>query len=261
MRRGNIFWGGLLVILGGLFLLQAQGLITDVMGWFWALFLMLLGVWILASRFIPWGGGEGETFSINLQGAAKVALDLDHGAGSVQVTGGAPAGVGLTGVRGTAMEVKSHVSGDTLTVDIDAGPTFIPFLGPEGGMWRFQLTEEVPVSMKVDCGVSSLDFDFTNVKLAFFGLDTGASSLKLKLPASAGHTLVDIESGAATLDITVPQGVAARVRTEQGVSSMNIDQSRFPLMQGDWYQSPDFDSAANKAEINLEGGANSVTVR
>jgi hypothetical protein len=115
--------------------------------------------------------------------------------------------------------------------------------------------------MKVDCGVSSLDFDFTNVKLAFFGLDTGASSLKLKLPASAGHTLVDIESGAATLDITVPQGVAARVRTEQGVSSMNIDQSRFPLMQGDWYQSPDFDSAANKAEINLEGGANSVTVR
>jgi hypothetical protein len=26
------------------------------------------------------------------------------------------------------------------------------------------------------------------------------------------------------------------------------------------YQSPDFDSAANKVEINLEGGANSVKV-
>lgn len=259
MRRGSIFWGIILVLLGGLFLLQAQGLIKDVFGWFWPIVLILVGAWIVFARFIPRGSGSGESFSINLDGASKVDLDFDHGAGTVVMTGGAPVGVALTGLQGATMDVNSHRDGDTLTVDLNAGPTFIPFLGPDGGEWRFQVTEEVPVHLKVDSGASTLDFDFTNVKLAFLGVDMGASSLKVKLPANAGHTLVDVESGAASVELFVPEGVAARIRTEQGVSSMDIDEKRF-LVSGSLRQSPDFDSAANKVEISLEGGANSVKI-
>lgn len=261
MRRGNIFWGGILILLGVLFSLQAANIIDDVFGWFWPLFLILLGVAVLVNRFVmPSLGGEGS-FSIDLQGAAKVALDVDHGAGSVKVMGGAPFGMAATGTQGTAMSFKSHLNGDTLTVDIDAGPSFIPFLGPEGGSWVFQLTNEVPVSMKFDGGATSLDFDFTDVKLEFLGVDMGASSLTLKLPANAGRTLVDVESGAASVDIAIPQGVAARIRMEQGISSNDIDLSRFPNVTEGMYQSPDFDNATNRAEINLEGGANSVRIR
>jgi hypothetical protein len=260
MRRGSIFWGLILILLGGLFLLQVQGLITDVFGWFWPIVLIFVGALIVFDRFIPRGGSSGETFSINLEGAAKVDMDFDHGAGTVVMTGGAPLGVALNGLQGAGMDVNSHRDGDTLTVDLNAGPTFIPFLGPEGGEWRFQVTEEVPVHLKVDSGASSLDFDFTNVKLAFLGVDTGASSLKVKLPANAGNTLVDIESGAASVDLSVPEGVAARIRIEQGVSSVDIDETRFPA-SGSLRQSPDFDSAANKVEISLEGGANSVKIR
>lgn len=262
MKRGNIFWGLVLIILGGLFLLQTQRIITDVLGWFWPLFLILLGVWVIGERFLPRGGASGETFSIDLQGAARLELDFDHGAGSVVMTGGAPAGVALTGSQGTGMDINSQLSGETLTVDLNAGPTFLPFLGPEGGEWRFQVTQEVPVHLKVDAGASSLDFDFTNVKLAFLGVDTGASTLKVKLPANAGHTLVNVESGAATIDLAVPAGVAARIRMEQGASSVHIDQARFPLTvaMGNLYQSPEYDGAANQVEINLEGGANTVKI-
>jgi len=262
MRRGSMFWGFILVLLGCLFLLQARGLISDVFSWFWPLVLILLGAWIVLERFLPRGSYTGETFSIDLQGAAKVDLDFDHGAGTVVLTGGAPAGVAIIGSQAIGMDVSSHLSGDSLSVDLNAGPNFLPFIGPEGGEWHFQVTQEVPVNLKVDAGASSLDFDFTNVKLAFLGVDTGASSLKVKLPANAGHTLVDVESGAATIEMIVPEGVAARIRCEQGVSSMNIDEKRFPLVtsMGNLRQSPDFDSAVNKVEINLEGGANSVKV-
>lgn len=261
MRRGSIFWGGILILLGVLFSLQAANIIDDVFGWFWPLFLILLGVAVLVSRFTAPNLTGGGAFSINLEGAAKVALDIDHGAGSVKVMGGAPYGTAVSGAQGTAMSLKSHLNGDTLTVDIDAGPSFIPFLGPEGGSWVFQLTNEVPVSMKFDGGAASLDFDFTDTKLEFLGVDMGAASLTLKLPAHAGRTLVDVESGAASIDITVPQGVAARIRIEQGASAQSIDSSRFPQVMDGMYQSPDFDSAENRAEINLEGGANSVTIR
>jgi hypothetical protein len=119
------------------------------------------------------------------------------------------------------------------------------------------------VSIKVDAGASSMDFDMTGVKLAFLGVDTGASTLRVKLPANAGQTRLLVESGAASIDITVPEGVAARIHAEQGASSMNIDLARFPLLNsaGGLYQSADYDSAANRVEINLDGGANSISVR
>lgn len=262
MRRGSIFWGLVLVLLGGLFLLQALGLIREVLGWFWPLLFILLGVWVLTERFLPGVAGNGETFSVDLQGATRIDLDFDHGAGSVILSGGAPAGVALVGSQASGMDIKSHLSGEALTVELNAGPTFLPFLGPEGGDWRFQLSQEVPVNLKVDAGASRLDFDFTNVKLAFLGVDTGASSLKVKLPAEAGKTLVDIESGAATIELFVPQGVAARIRMEQGASSIKIDETRFPRSTSldQFYQSPDFETAVNRVEISLEGGANSVWV-
>lgn len=261
MRRGSIFWGGILILLGILFSLQAAGMIDDVLGWFWPLFLILLGAAVLVSRFSAPSLSDGESFSVNLEGAARVALDVDHGAGSVKVMGGAPHGTAISGAQGTAMSFKSRLNGNTLTVDIDAGPSFIPFLGPEGGSWVFQLTNEVPVSMKFDGGAASLDFDFTDTKLEFLGVEMGAASLTLKLPANAGQTLVDVESGAASIDISIPQGVAARIRLEQGASTQNIDLSRFPQVMNSIYQSPNFESAANKAEISLEGGANAVTIR
>ncbi|MCX6066436.1 MAG: hypothetical protein NT121_11890 [Chloroflexi bacterium] len=263
MRRGNIFWGMALIVLGALFFLQARGLVTDVLGWFWPVLLIMLGAWVMAGRFLTRAPDSGETFSIDLQGAAKLDLDFDHGAGSVVFTGGAPAGVAITGSQALGMDVSSQLSGDSLGVDLNAGPTFIPFLGPESGEWRFQVTQEVPVAIKVDAGASSLDFDMTDIRLTYLGVDTGASMLKVKLPVNAGHTLVNVESGAATVDMIVPEGVAARIRLEQGVSSTKIDEKRFPLLtaMGNLYQSPDFDSAANKVEINLEGGANSVQIR
>jgi hypothetical protein len=261
MRRSSLFWGGILILLGVLFSLKAANLITDVFGWFWPILLILVGVMVLIDRFLAPSLGSGGVFSIDLQGAAKVALDVDHGAGSIKVTGGAPAGMAVTGTKGVAMDVKSQLNGDTLTVDIDAGPTFIPFLGPEGGSWVFQVTNDIPVSMKVDAGASALDFDFTDVKLEFIGVDTGASSLTMKMPATAGRTLVDVESGAAMIDITLPEGVAGRIRMEQGASAQNIDLARFPNVTTSLYQSPEFETAANRVEINLEGGANTVNIR
>jgi hypothetical protein len=223
---------------------------------------MLLGVWILVGRIMPqWrGSANDETFSIDLQGATQVSLDFDHGAGSVQVVSGAPAGVAISGTQATGMDVKSHLSGDRLEVKIDAGPSFIPFLGPESGVWRFQLNQDVPLTLDVDAGASSLDFDLTDLKVTTMKVDMGASTLKLKLPANAGNTLLDIDSGAATLDLSVPQGVGLRLRLKQGASTVDVDQSRFVMQGSGLYQSADYDTAANKVEISLDGGANTLKV-
>jgi len=49
MRRGEIFWGIMLVILGVLFLLQAMNYLTgNVFDWCWPLAIIAIGVWILS---------------------------------------------------------------------------------------------------------------------------------------------------------------------------------------------------------------------
>ena len=160
MKSGSFFWGVILILLGGLFFLQSAGLIHDVFGWFWPLVIIMLGIWVLGSRYMPrsaWGG-IGESFSIDLQDARRLDVDFDHGAGSVFFGGGAPAGVAISGSKGTGLEVRSELAGENLGVDLNAGPSFLPFIGPEGGEWRFSLTQEVPVAIKIDAGASSLNW-------------------------------------------------------------------------------------------------------
>lgn len=267
MKRGTLFWGVALIALGGLFLLQALGVITNVLGLFWPLFLMMIGAWILLGAF---GRGQGggkftisageERFDVDLQGAAKIDLDFDTGGGTARFAGGAPADKAVVGLQGTSLNYRGRLDGDVLMVNLDAGPSVLPFIGPDGGEWRFQLNQDVPVHMKVDAGAATLDFDFSQVRLVSLSVDCGASTLNILLPAAAGQTYVEVESGAASINISVPQGVAARIRLEQGASSVFVDESRFPRQAGGYYQSADYDTAVNKAEIKLEGGANSVNI-
>lgn len=260
MKRGNIFWGVLLIILGSLFLLQRSGLISDVFGWFWAIFLIFLGVWVLTRRMLPQDVAGQEAFSVALQDARELTLDLDHGAGSVQLTGGSAAGVAVSGVKATGMELKHRLVGDQLKVEIDAGPSVIPFLGPDSGVWRFWVTGQIPLTLDVDAGATQLDFDLSELKVTRIKVDMGASSLKVRLPVSAGFTRMDVDSGAATIDINVPQGVALRLSVNHSASTLDVDQGRFPTQDSRVYQSADYETAANKVEIHLNGGANSVKV-
>lgn len=262
MRRGSIFWGVMLVVLGVLFLLRTSGVILDVFGWFWPIFLILLGVWVLTGRgsVQKWSASSQDNFSIDLQGATQLALDFDHGMGAIQLSGGAPTGVAVTGTQAQGMDIKNKRVGDRLDVEIDAGPSFLPFIGPDGGVWRFLVSEQVPLTLDVDAGASSLDFDLSALKVTSMKVDMGASSLQVKLPANAGYTQLSINCGAASLDLSVPQGVAARLRFKDGASSFDIDLTRFPMQGSGLYQSADYETAINKVEITLDGGANAVKV-
>jgi hypothetical protein len=91
-------------------------------------------------------------------------------------------------------------------------------------------------------------------------LETGASSTDVRLPENAGTTRVKAESGAASLNFVVPAGVSARIRTSAGLASIEIDELRFPR-RGNYYESPDYDTAINRVEMELEAGIASVTVR
>lgn len=263
MKRSNFFWGLLLIFLGALFLLKQLHLIVDVLSWFFPVAIIVLGVLLLIDRRKVHGTllPTAETLNIALQNAARVDLDLDHGAGSIFLSGEALPGVALSAVAGAGLEESHELNANGLAIKLQAGPTFIPFLGPQGGEWQFRLTREVPVSIQLEAGASSIEMDLSEMNVPLLRVHMGASYLKARLP-KLGRTLVDINCGMANIDLSIPAGTAARVRVQQGASNVHIDRAIFQQLGNDpdLYQSSDFETNPNKVEISLEGGANNITI-
>ena len=79
------------------------------------------------------------------------------------------------------------------------------------------------------------------------------------MPANAGMTRTRFETGAASVKVHVPDGVAARIRAQGGLASIQIDASRFP-QQGDIYKSADYETANNRIDFEVQLGVGSVQI-
>jgi hypothetical protein len=260
MKRDNLFWGTLLIVVGLLFFLQTQGIINNVFRYFWPLALILVGGWIILNVYWRPDPSTVENFSVPLGAAKSARFKFSHGAGQIEIRGGAPAGQALVGTIATGMNKESRLEGDRLEVKVEAGPSFVPFVGPSEGVWRFHLTQEIPSTLLVEAGASSLNIDLRDVPVTRLELKTGASSSNVTMPAR-GVSMLDVEAGVASVNIHVPDGTAARIRMKEGVSSLDVDTNRFPRLDTGLYQSSGFETAADRTEINIESGLGSVSVK
>jgi hypothetical protein len=265
MRRSYIFWGAVLILLGGLMFLNSAGIRLpggiNAMQLFWPSVLILLGGWVMFGYFLR-GNAEEEQVAIDLQGADQASLKLSHGAGRLILGSGAASGQLLNGTFAGGVKQRAHRSGDRLDAHIEARPfVFPPFFGGWQGLeWNISLNRDVPLALKLETGASQSELDLRDLKVTDLKVSTGASKTDVTLPANAGATTVKVELGAASLDMLVPQGVAARIRAEHGAAAIEIDTARFPYSNG-IYESTDYSSAQNKADIKIEAGAGKVSVR
>jgi hypothetical protein len=90
-------------------------------------------------------------------------------------------------------------------------------------------------------------------------LKAGASDIDLILPEH-GRFKADLDLGAASLTVTIPEGVSARIRASLGAADLHIDKTRFPRI-GNLYKSPDFETATNAADIMINADAASVNIK
>jgi len=260
MRRDNIFWGIALILFGVLMVLQQRGIIANISIFFWPLALVLVGGWLILSVYWQPDRSFGETFSIPLGEAKHVEYKFSHGAGQIEIHGGSPSGSALVGTTAVGINHRSKLNGDRLEVRVEAGPSFVPFIGPSQGIWRFQLTQEVPVTLRVEAGASSVDINLMDVQVTRVALNTGASSSNVTMPAH-GASLLDVEAGAAAINIRVPESTVARIRVNEGMTSVNVDTNRFLRLDSGLYQSSNFDNIPDRTEINIKSGLGSISVK
>lgn len=304
-RQSGFGFAGVLILLGVFGLLWNFNVLPDgFWGEFWTLWPLLLvaaGVNLVLSRQRAWVGSVAalavvtgslvaawvlavanpasspsltivnntESISVMSDGAESARLNLTLAAGDLALTGGAPAGLLLSGgSRGSVAEVTDQrvsvrTSDGRRTVDVRLNAEwnfgFPPPRTTARGNWVLRHAEGIPTDIRIETGASDLDLDLRELHVQSLTVDGGAADIDVVLPANAGRTTAEFNIGAADLDITVPAGVAARIEFDGGISSLSIDESRFPK-QGDRYVSPDFESAANRVTIKIEAGVSDITI-
>ena len=262
MRRENYIWGLLLIVLGGLLLLDNLGLLpgrVNAWGLFWPLVLIGLGLRALIPVFWPQPAGS-ESLTIPLEAARSARLKVRHGAGELRIQAGAAAGSLLEGSFEGGVVNQVNRGSDSADVELrlpDANFEFVT--SGVGRTWNVSLTPSIPLSLDLEVGASRNILNLRDLVVTNLRIVTGASSTELDLPANAGETRVQIQSGAASVHVRIPQGVAARINAHGGLASIQVDTTRFPQVGG-VYQSSEFASAENRVDLEIETGAGSVTV-
>jgi len=232
----------------------AQGPIELIEEW-WPWLAVGLGVWYLVGAIVPRRSGPTVRLAIPLGGATEAAVRIRYGAGEL-ATRTAAAGLVVDGeFPGGAKYIQHQPGRIELEQDLSNG---WPWLDHRSN-WSVGLTAEVPLDLRVDAGASRNVLDLRDLRLRSLELHTGASHTRVLLPRAAGATTVRAETGAASLTLEVPSGVAARIRTRVVLGSIQIDETRFPRT-AIGYESPDYAAAANRVDIDVQSGVGSLKV-
>jgi hypothetical protein len=261
MRNWGVFWGLIFILLGVLFLLDSLGLLPwNVWVVFWPVTLILLGFTLLLGGFGRRRSMTTENLALQLKGFEEAEVAIHYGAGRLLIGGGAAPDELLNGVFGGGVEHQLGEEGERALVNLRLpASSYWDWRGWPERTWDINLNADIPLDLILETGASESLVDLSNTQTKSIKLKTGASSNELLLPASAGRTKVEIEGGAGSITVQVPDGVAASIQGSVGAGAMTIDQAKFHR-KGSVYRSLDYDQAANRVDIHVNFGAGEVRI-
>lgn len=216
-----------------------------------------------------------DNLSQPLNGATNMKFDISTNSGNLAVdgqTGGEPVLASGTLQYMENQSVPSRTmaminSRATFTVkSIDAGQRWLrfPWQACNGATeWHIHLNPGVASDISARSGGGNVDLDLSGMRITGVLAETGGGNMDIVLPdsaANAGRLSVTAKSGAGNVSLSLPGGVAARIRATSGMGKVIVD-PRFVQVDKTTYQSPDYDSAAGKIDIELKSGAGNVTVK
>jgi hypothetical protein len=225
----------------------------------------------------PTAGSGTDTRSVStaLGSANQAAVTVHFGAGDlnigpiVQASPDQLAEMTYQGPADMAIAPRYSASGGVGRLDYETtsrpGPGFPPIFGSrdnETMHLNVDLSPKVPIaSLNLQSGATNAHLNLSSLNVSSMDISVGAASAWIRLPEAAGKTTAHISGGAATITIEVPQGVAAQVRHHGGLSTLDIDETRFPLVSEGLYRSADYGTNPNQVDLSIETGLTTIVVR
>jgi hypothetical protein len=224
---------------------------------------LLLGALLLAgcrSRARV-GALQTESQSVELGDAETVRVEIDFGAGDLQLAGGAQKLL-EAGFTYNVARLKPEV-------DYTEGSLVIRQPEVEGlpvlrditdfrNEWDLRLINEVPMELIVNMGAGTSHLQLAGLALTGLQVSLGASESTIDLSGDWGRDLaVNIDAGAADLRIRLPKDVGARVEVDAGPT---IVEASGLAKDGNVYTNDAYGASEVTLQIDLEAGIGRVNL-
>lgn len=260
-RSPGVWWGGVLVVIGLVFLLANLGLLENV-NWnvVWPLLLIALGAWLLLARIGPAGASAEVDTGEAREGLDRARLELSVGAAEVDVRSGGLDGDQLYRVHiehaGTPPEVRLDRASGTVRIAQRADW----FRGARRLHVGARLSDAIPWEVSCSTGAIRGDFDLSTASISGLQCRTGASRIDIVLGAPKGTVPVRVQGGALTVNLTRPAGVAVSVQANGGAVQLRADGTHEDGVGPRAWRSDGYDAAKDRYDIAVSGGALNVEV-
>jgi len=288
----KVFWGLLLILIGGLALAGNFGLVT--INWadlwrLWPLFIIAAGLSILSFKNIIWkilsvilsvatiaaigwvllGGisrlniGSLQAYNDTVQVASNeiksAEISLDVGASEINISTDNQTAIATAELKSNfaTLEKTSSIYESIQKVNFSMKSGNV-WLGSFKNQWNISLTQALPISLSVDAGACDADIDLSAAKLNTVDINMGASNLVLRLGENQSLANVNIDSGASSIKLQIPNGVGVKLHLDDGLNSKKLADLE---KTGDkTYESNGYAGAISKIDIMTSIGVSSFTI-
>lgn len=296
-RRG-LFWPLLLITIGLVFLLVNFGFVPGVTAIqllnLWPLVLILAGVDIAIGRRWPLAalgidvavialglallatqptafsgpfffdhesGGVGQRdVSVERRSVTSLSLDINGGAGRFRVSGGSTVLVEAHSSNEDIRLRRADFERDGQQADVRIDHTGNRRVGGAMADVEVRVASDVPTVLEVNGGAGDFIIDLSNMTISSAELNIGAASLTLTLPKPAAEVNIEVNSGASSIIVDVPDGIEARVSTTGALLTLRSTDSRVTVT-GNTAETSGYGAASARVTVSVTAGASSVTVR
>jgi hypothetical protein len=220
-------------------------------------------VWTTASCAPRARVGElrSESQSVELGDASSVRVEINLGAGELQVTGGAQKLLEADFNYNVAvLKPEVEYSAGTLVVrqpDTEGLPVLRDITGFRNE-WSLRLNDEVPMDLKVDVGAGTTDLQLAGLSLTSLDVSLGAGETKVDLTGSWANDLnVSIDAGAGSISLRLPKDAGVRVVVASGVGTVNASGL---TKDGDVYTNDAFGVSDVTLQVTMSAGIGQINL-
>jgi hypothetical protein len=207
------------------------------------------------------GALQSESQSVELGDARSVRVEINLGAGNLELTGGAEKLLEADfnyNVARLKPEVK-YTNGVLVVRQPDVrGLPVLQGITDYRNEWGLRLNEKVPMDLRVDVGAGTSDLHLTGLSLTRLNVILGAGIYTVDLSGDWARDLdVTIDAGAAEVSVQLPKNVGARVKVDDGLHTIDATGLRW---DGDVYTNAAYGASEVTLNVDLKAGIGTINL-
>lgn len=291
-RRNEIAGPVFMLVLGSVLLMNSLGLLGwetwDVLWRLWPVLLVAVGLEIIIGRRFLWlsllatviivgvlgaviftlsGTGFIRGTPIESEAVHQVLDDIDRAEVSLRPAVGR---LDVTGVSQSIDLVSGSFQADRFgnvyadyAVEGRTGrfvmrsQPMVNFPDGRGWDWELALNGGLPLDLELAMGVGEMNADLALLNLEMLEVSQGVGDIDLTL-AGRGDYPGDISQAIGQVVVRIPSDVGVRLQVSRAISSLDLP-ANFER-SGDYYYSPNYQSAESKVDLEVSQAIGSVRV-